>query len=166
MAYLTDPVGMRDQLYDFLSSHATLTEIETWSKSLLDIIPEEVESAGKAFPICAVTWTYEFNAQETQAYYIGGGDATDRILWACVSTRSTVDNQTAVDQAVKLADLIQLALRSTDGRRLAYGGNYAAENVQTPETRIRVARKTLDQDNWYATVYVKIMPRIHRGKIS
>ena len=65
MAHLIEPLEMWDQLYDFPSNHAMLTEIATWSKSPLDAVPDEADSTGKAFPVAAGDVHYEWNAMET-----------------------------------------------------------------------------------------------------
>lgn len=170
MAHLIEPLEMRDQLYDFLSNHAMLTEIATWSKSLLDVVPDEADSAGKAFPVAAVTWHYEWNAMETSPIYAGGTDRRRLLLWVCLSCKASIadggSDVTSTDQAVRLANLVELVLRSNDGRALSYGGNTAAQGVATPEMRIRVARKDTDLKKWYSTVYIRVEITNIRGQIS
>lgn len=156
MAHLVEPVAMRDQLYDFLSNHSTLTDVGEWSKSFLDIVPDENEMAGRTFPVAAVLWTPEFNALETTPHYVGGTDRIDLILWVCINTTDASSDQTASDEAVRLANLVKLALRSSAGRNLTYGGNTAAYNVRTPEIRLRISRKNLEETAWLASAYVRV----------
>ena len=120
MAHLIEPLEMRDQLYDFLSNHAMLTEIATWSKSLLDVVPDEADSAGKAFPVAAVTWHYEWNAMETSP--ITGVLTAPVASWVCISCKANIadgSDVTSTDQAVRLANLELVLARTMEGAFLS-----------------------------------------------
>ena len=163
MAHLIEPLEMRDQLYDF--SPTTPCSLRSPPEQ---VAPRRGPTRDRPGRLPGRRGDALRVERDGDLADLRGTDR--RRLLLCVhllqGEHRRRGRMTSTDQAVRLANLVELVLRSNDGRALSYGGNTAAQGVATPEMRIRVARKDTDLKKWYSTVYIRVEITNIRGQIS